>query len=187
MSRLIKSLLWAAAAVMLVGSSTVLAQPAGGGGRGNRGNMDPAQMRQARMDRMKQELGVTNDDEWKVIQDRIEKVQEAQRETRAGAFGMMGGRRGGQNGGATDQNAQNAQRRGNRGGGMFTPTPNPAAEALRTALDDNASADLIKAKLAAYRDSRKAAEAKLEKAQADLQKVVTAKQEARLVLMGLLK
>ncbi len=170
------------AALLLCGTATIMAQAPGGGGPGGMGNFDPAQMRQRMMDRIKENLGVTNDDEWKIIQERIEKVQEAQREAGGGfgGFGMMGPRRGGQGQGGQGQ----AQV---RGGGMFGGTPNPAAEELRTALENNASNDVIKAKLAALRESRKAAEAKLEKARQDLQKVLTQKQEAQLVLMGMLK
>jgi len=48
------------------------------------------------MERYKERLEVTNDDEWKIISDRIEKVMTAQRETRIGGFGFggPGGRRG---------------------------------------------------------------------------------------------
>src|SRR5690242_17995936 len=44
----------------------------GGGGRG-RGNFDPAQMRQRMEERLKTELGVS-DDEWKALQPKVEKV-----------------------------------------------------------------------------------------------------------------
>jgi len=168
------------AALLLSGATTIMAQAPGGGGPGN---FDPAQMRQRMMDRMKENLGVTNDDEWKIIQDRIEKVQEAQREAGSGfggGFGGMGGQRRGQGQGQAQDNNQR------RPGGMFG-TPNPAAEELRTALENNASAEVIKVKLTALRESRKAGEAKLEKARQDLQKVLTQKQEDQLVLMGMLK
>ena len=69
-----------------------------GGNGGGRGNFDPAQFQQRMMDRYKEQLEVTSDDEWKIIGDRVEKVMIAQREAsmgRRGGFG--GGRRGGKN------------------------------------------------------------------------------------------
>ena len=49
------------------------------------------------------------------------------------------------------------------------------------------SADDIKDKLATYRASAKQKEAQLEKAQDELRQLLSVKQEARAVLMGLLK
>src|SRR2546427_2216810 len=57
-----------------------------------RGNFDPAQFRQRMMDRYKERLEVTSDDEWKVIQDRIEKVTQLQRDLRIGGARGPGGR-----------------------------------------------------------------------------------------------
>lgn len=186
MNRIIKSTLLAGlTALLLAGTSNVMAQQ----NPSNRRNVDPAQMRQQMMDRMKETLKVTDDGEWKVIQERIEKVMEAQREARSGmGMGMMG-RQGRPGGGGQGGAAQAAGQDANapRPGGMFGGTPNPDVEALQKALEDNASSEVIKAKLASVRESRKAAEAKLEKAQAELQKVVTPNQEATLVLRGMLK
>src|SRR5438552_19110772 len=89
------------ATALFAGSLRSIAQGQGGGGQG-RGNFDPEQMRQRMMERYKQQLDVKSDDEWKIIQDRIEKVTTARREAGAGGgFGMMGfgGRRGGPGGG----------------------------------------------------------------------------------------
>lgn len=203
MNRFIKSLVLVSAALILSDPAGVTAQNAGGGGnranrtaqgngnggnRGNRANFDPAQAQQRRMDQIKTALGVTNEDEWKVIQDRLEKVMEAQRATRSGGggMGMMGARRGGGTPGDTaGGNAQDttSQRRG----GAPRGETNPAVAELQKALDEKASADVIAAKLANLRASRKAAESKLEAAQAELQQIVTRTQEAHLVLLGLLK
>jgi hypothetical protein len=169
----------------------------GGGGRrgqggqgGQGGNFDPAQFQQRMNERLKTSLKAT-DEEWAVIQPLLEKVQTKQREARAGGIGGGGGGRrgqGGPGGGApgsqpADQNTQGNQgNRPNRGGGS------PEADALSAALQsDTTSADEIKTKLAALRESRKKAQAELEQARADLQKVLTAKQEATLVLMGMLE
>src|SRR5258708_19275429 len=59
-----------------------------------RGYFDPAQFRQRMMDRYKERLEVTSDNEWKVIQDRIEKVRQLQRDLRIGGPCGPGGRRG---------------------------------------------------------------------------------------------
>ena len=58
---------------------------------------------------------------------------------------------------------------------------------MQKAIDSNASKDELKAKLAKYREARKDKEAKLAKAQEDLKKVLSVKQEAAAVLMGLLQ
>ena len=133
------------------------------------GNFDPQQFRQMMMDRFREQFEVKDDDEWKLIQDRIEKVMEARRA--AGGFGGMGfGRPGGPGG------------RGPMGGGQ-----GPEGEALQNALESKASPDTIKAKLALFREARKANQAKLEQAQEELRKVLTLRQEAAAVLAGLLK
>jgi hypothetical protein len=59
-------------------------------------------------------------------------------------------------------------------------------EALQKALTENADPQQVKDALTKYRASRKAKQAKLEAAQADLLSVLTPKQEAEAVLLGLL-
>lgn len=154
----------------------------GGGGRRNRGgqgggpggpgggNWDPAQMRQRMMERMREQFAVKDDAEWKLISERIEKVNDARRESMMRGMGMMFGGRGGRGPGGP-------------GGGEAMPEQ----EALQKAIDANASSDEIKSKLAKYRDALKAKEANLSKAQDELREVLSAKQEAQAVLMGLLK
>jgi hypothetical protein len=189
MKRIIKSTLLAGAVLLFTGSAW--AQPAGGppaGGPGM-GNFDPAQMQQRMMERYREQLDVKSDDEWKLIQTRIEKVMTARREASSmGMMGMMGPRRqqpqGQDTQAATTTNA-NAQRRPR--GGMFGQTPNPDAEALQKVIEAKGSKEEIKAKLDAYRTSMKTKQANLEKAQADLQAVLSVSQEAQCVLMGLLK
>src|SRR5688572_15764411 len=63
-------------------------------------DFDPAQMRQRMMERVREQLEITNDDEWKIVSERAEKVMTARRD--AGGFGgggMMFGRGGGPGGG----------------------------------------------------------------------------------------
>ena len=170
---------------MSLGTNQVVAQPnnggPGGGGRQGRGNFDPAQMQQQMMDRYKELLEVTDDAEWKAMQPMVQKVLELRRDTMFGNMrGMFGGRpRGGNNGQPADQQGQ--QRRG-----MFGAAPNPDAEALQKALDSKASKAELKASLDKYLASRKAKQAALEQAQADLRKVLTSRQEAIAALNGLL-
>jgi hypothetical protein len=150
----------------------------GQGGPGGGGNWDPAQMRQRMMERMREEFDVKDDTEWKLISERIEKVNDARRETAGRGMGMMfggGGRGGGGQGG------------GGGGRGGFGGEPMPEQDALQKAVESNAPADEIKTKLAKYREALKAKEAKLAKAQDDLRQVLSVKQEAKAVLMGMLK
>ena len=161
-----------------------LAQPNGGGGGGQgggrRGNMDPAQRQQFFMNRIKANLEITDDAEWNIIQPLVQKVFEARAATGGmGGRGFMGGgRRGGQDQGNQDQ--------GQRRGGMFGQQPSPEAEALQKAVDAKAPKAEIKAALDKYQAYRKTKQAELEKAQADLRKVLTARQEAILTLDGML-
>ena len=148
-------------------------------GAQERGNRDPEQFRQRMMDNYRERLEIKGDDEWKAIQPLITKVVEARQEIGFGgrSFGRGGGRR---SDGQADGNNQGG-RRGFPGG-----EPSPEAEELQKAIESNASKDELKAKLAKFREARKAKEAKLAQAQEDLKKVLSVKQEANAVLMGLL-
>ncbi len=148
----------------------------GGQGRPGRGNFDPAQMQQRMMDRYKENLEVTDDTEWRAIQPFIQKVTDARMQAMSGmGRGMFGPRRGG-------NNAQDNQ--GPRAG--FGGAANPEADALQRAIDAKATTAEMKAALAKYVESRKAKQANLEKAQADLRKVLNLRQEAIATLDGLL-
>jgi hypothetical protein len=149
-----------AAAVLLTGSANLMAQPAGGG----RGQFDPAQMQQRMLERYKETLAVTDEAEWKVISERITKVMTARREAMVGGFGGMG----------------------RRGGGPGGPAVSPEVEALQKAIEAN-NAGEIKAKLAAVREARAKKQAELKAAQEELKKVLSAKQEAQMVLGGMLE
>lgn len=169
----------------------------GFGGRGGRGGgfgqMDPEerreQVRQRMMERMREVLAFS-EQEWKVVGPRVEKVYGLSRQLRGrGARGMMrmmfGGRGGRGPGG-----------RGGPGG----PDRGPGAQAererepLERATDElqevleneQASADQIKQKLTALRRVEDQLEQEMDKAQEQLRQVVTVRQEAQLVLMGLL-
>lgn len=164
----------ALAAAFVVSTGSVSAQDEGGRRRGG-GDFDPAQMRQRMMERYREALEVKSDDEWKVLEGRIGKVFDAQRDTRMG-MSFRGPRPQGGN-----------DRGGDRGRNPFGGEPSPEAEALQKALESKASSEEIKVKLAKYREVRKAKEANLEKAQDELRKLLTVRQEATSVAMGLLK
>src|SRR5689334_16497116 len=53
-------------------------------------NRDPAAFRERMMNGIKERMAAT-DDEWKVLQPKIEKVMTAQRNARGGGFGGFGG------------------------------------------------------------------------------------------------
>ncbi|MBV9658379.1 MAG: hypothetical protein JO295_09745 [Verrucomicrobia bacterium] len=189
-------------------ASAQTSAPAPADATANANGGDPrAQFRQRMADQLKASLKAT-DDEWAIIQPLLEKVQTLQREVSGGGGRMFGGGPGGpggqggqgggrrqQRGAGTDQGNTNAGgnsnnpggggggwQRGMRGGGNT-----PEAQALRTSLEsDSASPSDIKTQLQALRDARLKAAAQLEQARADLKKVLNMRQEALLVLMGVL-
>jgi Spy/CpxP family protein refolding chaperone len=128
----------------------------GNGGRQRR-NFSPDAM----MAQLKTRFGVLDDAEWAVISARITPVMELRRSAGGGGFGGFRGGGGGRN-------------------------ASPEVESLRSAITDNLPDAEIKARLDHLREARKADQAKLEKAQADLVAVLTVKQEAIAVMMGIL-
>ncbi|MDB6129028.1 MAG: hypothetical protein JWM04_135 [Verrucomicrobiales bacterium] len=158
----------------------------GGANAGGQQQRDPVAQRQAMMDRMRESFEVKDDAEWKVLEEKIVAVMDARRAA-ATPMGFGRGGRGGP-GGAGGANPTAGNNNGGRqqGGAFGNTTPNPDFEALQKAIEEKAPADEIKAKLAKYRDSHKAAQAKLTAAQEDLKKVLTPKQEAVAVVSGLL-
>lgn len=145
-----------------------------------------AERRQQMMDRYRERIDVKSDEDWKnKIEPLVSKVTDAQRAAvTGGGFGGFG-RGGGGGGGGGGRGGGGAG--GGAGGGPGGAPPNPEREALTKAVEDKAPADEIKDKLAKYRESRKAKEAALEKAQDDLRKALSPRQEAGAVLAGLLK
>jgi hypothetical protein len=181
--------------------------PGGGGGR--RGGFDPEQFRQRMNDRMKTALGAS-DDEWKVLQPKIEKVMTLQRQSSGGrGMGMLfrgGGGRGGPGGGGPGGGGPGGGGPGGGGGvaggggfggggGAFGGPGGPQddspvaqkARDLQQSIENNAGADEIKAKLTALREARTKAREQLTQAQGELKELLTAKQEAALVVMGMLE
>ena len=181
-----RNAVWLVAIVTIVAGAWIQQAIAEEGPPPPPGQRDPAQMqqrmeqfRQQMADRMKQSLGAT-DEEWKALQPRIEKVQTLSRQARGGGMGfmMMGGRRGGP---------------GDRPQGDRPQSDRPQSEvekkseALQKVLDNKeAKVEEIKAALTALREARAKAKAELETAQKELREVVTVRQEAQLVTLGLL-
>ncbi len=130
---------------------------------GGRGNMDPAEMQKRMADRVKEQLEITDETEWKALEPLVTKVGEARFATMSGrGFGGRGGQ------------------------GGFGGQPNPDADALKKAIDAKASNTETKAALDKFVAARKVKQAELEKAQAALRKVLTPRQEAIATLNGLL-
>ena len=102
-----------------------------------------------------------------------------------GFRGGMMGRRGAPRGGAEGRRGGAGGAEGRRGG---PPTVGSTeATELRTALEsEDTPVSEIKAKLKALRDARKKSEDALKKAREELREVLTTRQEARLVLFGIL-
>lgn len=177
-----KKLALLAAAALAVGSftSTSTAQEQqrqrGGGGEDMRARM---------VENLRTLLDVKNEDEWKLLYARLEKVREARDEVRAvsGDFRLLFniGRTGEQGGTAPGGD------RGGRGGGFGGGTPNPDSEALSKAITNKAPTEELKQRMARLRDARKAAEAKYEKLAEELRQLLTVRQEAALVAIGSLK
>jgi hypothetical protein len=137
-----------------------------GGGAGDR--PDRAQMRERMMNAVKEQLGAS-EDEWKALQPKVEKVMTAQRDM-GGRFGGFSGRGRGEGGDQPQSKVSQAQRE------------------LRTALENrSAPAEEIAKKLAALREAREQARTQLQAAQKELKAAVNPRQEAALVLAGMLE
>ena len=158
----------------------------GQGGPGGRGGFDPAAM-QERMNNMWKEQLEISDEEWTIVGPRLNKVMTLSRESRFGGMGRMfgrgRGRMGGQDGpgdrpdrpdrpGAEDQEQSAIEK---------------ASDSLETVLDsETATAEEVKAALTKLREAKEAAKLEMVKAQQELKKVLTLKQEAKLVMFGML-
>ena len=178
-----KKLALLAAAALALGSftSTTTAQEQrqkGGGGEDMRARM---------VENLRTLLDVKNEDEWKLLYSRLEKVREARDEVRAvsGDFRLLFniGRTGDQGGGGGAPGSG----RGGPGGFGGNSTPNPDSEALSKAITNKAPTEELKQRMARLRDARKAAEAKYEKLSEELRQLLTVRQEAALVAIGSLK
>lgn len=148
-------------------------------------NMDPQEIQkmiqQRMMETFRERLEVTDDAEWKIIEERLSKVTQARMATMADGGGMMGfggmGGRGGPGGGGPP---------GGRGLQSLFGQPSAESQALQQAIDSKASAAEIKSRLAKFQAARKEKQANLVKSQNELRQVLTPRQEAIAALMGLI-
>jgi len=175
------------AALLFVSAAVVSAQnnpppgdqPGGRGGRGRGGfGGDPAEFRQRMMDNIREQFGVKDDAEWKLIEERVGAVMDARRDVGFGGSGMgrMFRRPGG------DNNSDGGGRRRS-----FGPEPSAEEQALEKAIDSKASKEELKAAMAKYRASKKEKETKLTAAQDELKTVLSTQQEAIALSMGLVQ
>ena len=188
--RMVKIGVAACVLALTVGGLSVAQQGGGGGGRrgggqgGPGGNFDPAQMRQRMMERYKELLGA-DDQAWKVMEPRLQKVMDLNRQVNPGGmrgmFGMFG--RGGRGGPGGDGGPQ-GERRGPFGQEPETALSKAMTQLQTTLENQTASPDDIKKQLTAVREAREKARAELAVAQEDLKKILTVRQEALLVTMG---
>jgi hypothetical protein len=145
----------------------------GGGGPGGWGGprLIPEQMRERMQAHLKEQLGV-NDEEWKALKPLVDKVQTAQMQAMVGRGGMFGRNR-------PNPGGDNANR-------PSSPVANVQHE-LQTLLENkDATPEQVKAKLTALREAKAKAKEDLAAAQNELKAVLTQRQEAVLVGMGML-
>ena len=186
------------AALLFTGAAYLKAQ--------DRPNFDPEQMRQRMLQRLRDQMEITDDSEWKVISEHITKVMDARRAARLGGGGpgMFGPPRGGPGGPPAANSDSGSPAAGGPppgdqgapppfaggpppgGPGGFNPQPNPALDDLRKAVDAKAPAADLKAKIAEYKAGLQQKRVALESAQDSLRQLLSARQEAIAVLAGLL-
>jgi hypothetical protein len=169
------------ALVLSLGANKVAAQ----GGPGGGGGFDPAQFQKMILDNVREQLEVKDDGEWKVIGDQVQKVMDARMQIGFGGGAGMGRlfRRPNGNG---SQDGGNGGQGGGRRAAMFGGQSNPEADALQKAIDDKVPTAELKAAMAKFVEARKQKQAALEKAQADLRKLLSVRQEAVAFSSGLL-
>jgi hypothetical protein len=141
------------------------------GYRSGGGNWDPAQIQQRILDGIQERLGFTNEVEWDAVKPLVQKVIDAGREVIGGRLDRLGSSRnhGSSHGGST---------------GLFGQS-SAEQESLQKAVDDNVPTAQIKDLIAKYKAAQKIKQAKLEAAKTDLKTVLSTKQEAQALLLGL--
>lgn len=147
-----------------------------------RNRFDRNQFMERILERLRENLGASAE-EWSVLKPMIAKItekQSAMRRTGRGGFGAFGGGRGGR-GGDNDGDRRGREDRRSRG----DEDSGSNADSLREAVESG-DTNKIKKELASYRAVQKKRAVELKKAREELREVVTLKQEATLVLWGLL-
>jgi hypothetical protein len=140
-------------------------------------NLDPQQLqeqiKQRIIEAVHEQLVMTNDADWNAIEPLVAKVVQDQTESLMPIIIELRGLFGNSNAGADPDPSALDQ-------------IDPDAEALQNCLDANAPTEQIRAALAKYHQSRKRKEAELAKDRELLRSVLSTRQEAVLVLMGIL-
>jgi hypothetical protein len=147
------------------------------GERGERRQMTPeereqrmAQWRQRMSDQQREGLGFS-EEEWKAVKPLYDRVAELQGELRTGGMrGFQFGRRGGEQGERPEQ----------------SPLAKARQKLAEVSEAENASAAQLQGAIKEYRAAREKAQKDLGEAQKALREVLTAQQEAKLILRGML-
>ncbi len=137
--------------------------------KGGRPNSSDAAARA--LEKLRDALAVTDDAEWELIAERINKVTAARSSLGTGAGGLRGSL---------------AFAAKGKPGARTGVSAHPEQEALRSALKDQLPDAEIKARLARAHEVLLQNEARLARAQTDLRAVLTVRQEAVAVMAGLL-
>ncbi len=160
------------------------------------GNFNPAEMRQRELDRIREALELKDDSEWKTISERVTKILDLNRSLRGfggpQGFGGPGGRNrpappdgdGGPGPGGPPPGGEPPDRPPDSGG--RPPNSSPEAEALRDAVKNKASKAEIKDKMAKLVEARKKQQADLTAAKEQLRQLLSVRQEAVAITLGLL-
>ena len=119
---------------------------------------------------MKKALGAT-DEEWKVLEPRIEKVKNLSKSIRSGGGMMIYGR---------------MMDNGFEFGGKVSDVQKAARELARVLASKDSSPGDIKAAITALHEAKAKAKIELEKALKDLKEIISIRQEAQLIQMGVL-
>jgi hypothetical protein len=187
-----------------------------GGGRGGfgglgGGNLDLSQLpqqlqqlqqqaqqqsQQMRMNTYRTQLEIMDDTQWATIKEKIQKVLDAKQEPminmrNSDLSGMVQTLMRGLNGGNQDMGRSGnvgawTGSNGQRNIGNLGRADTPEEAALQKAIDEKASNTELKSAQAKVIEARKARQTKLEKAQDELRKALSPRQEAIAILNGLL-
>jgi len=134
---------------------------------------DPALVHPKRMERIRQQLEIKGADEWKIVEARVARVMEAERGmSLTGSLKKRLAKR------ELPPGYSKKSKHTVEAGGL---------DSLQEAIDSSASATDLKTTLEKYHQARKERMAKLERAQDDLRKVLTIRQEIQAILLGLLE
>ena len=130
---------------------------------------NPADAQARVLDRLREKLDVTDDTEWALIMERMTTIDEIRRTLWTSSASSRGPLPG------TEKNKRKSGSSGN-----------PERDALRSAVSDNLPDAEIKSRLARAHEIHRRNEARLAQAQANLRAVLSIRQEAVVVMAGIL-